>query len=459
MFDLNDTIVAVSSGLGGEGARKIIRMSGGKCLDYFKAIAGEHKFRNKIYPVHFAVEDVFMAGEIYVFMSPNSYTGDDMVEVHFDASDIIVEAVMEDFIKGGMRLAEPGEFTARAYLNGKIGLAQAEAVAEIVSAGSKVKLEAAEKLLAGRLSHTIGEIREKILERMSLIEAGLDFSDQEIGLGGSDRIVKELEEIARGLQNVLDGSIHYEAVVDMPGVGIAGAPNAGKSSLTNAMLGWERSIVSSQPATTRDVLTGEMQLENNDCVIFDCAGLIMSGRGIMDELAQQAAVDAIREAAVMVFCIETGKQDYREDVEALELVRGNFAGPVICVLTKCDLAQGEGFDGVFEKLGEAESTLCVSSKTGQGIKELKTMIDDLLGQLSFAGGEGSDAMAINRRHVEVVEQAVGNVRRAVEELRDNREEICAMFLRESYEVLGGIENEPVDEKMLGRIFSTFCIGK
>lgn len=457
MYDTNDTIAAISSGYGGR--RKIIRISGEKSLQYFKAVSGDEGFQNKIYPVHFSLDNVFLAGELYVFLSPRSYTGDDMVEVHIDAADVVVDTVLSDIVKSGIRLAEPGEFTARAFLNGKIGLAQAEAVAEIVSAGSLEKLQAAERLLAGRLSKTITKIRTQILDQMSLIEAGLDFSDQEIALAEPEEMLKNLMEIKQKLQDVLDTSIDCEEFVELPEVGIAGAPNAGKSSLINRMLGYERAIVSEEKATTRDVLTGKLELENNDCVICDCAGLIMTDMEIIDELAQQAAIQAIQRSKIVLFCIEAKKDSYDEDIHALELVRQNVTAPVVCVVTKCDKIDSEKVSQIFDEMDIGDRTVNTSSETGAGIDKLKTLIDELLGEISFAGGENSDASAINKRHRECVSAAIGNVTNAIEQIQNGKEELAAMFLRSSHEVLADIENQPVDEQMLERIFSTFCIGK
>jgi tRNA modification GTPase len=459
-YDTSDTIVAVSSGL--SGIRKIIRISGPKAFEVVsKMTKGKFSaFQRKIYNVHLRIsDDLYLHAELIVFKSPNSYTGDNLIEIHIDCAVVAVEQLIAEITSSGVRLAEPGEFTARAFLNGKIGLAQAEAVAQIVSAGSQIKLNAAQKLLAGRLSQSVGNIRGKLLDIMSLIEAGLDFSDQNIEIVSKHKALHDIAEIRDGLQNLIDGCIYYEAVIDMPSVGIAGASNAGKSSLTNTLLGWQRSIVSSEKATTRDVLSGRLELEHNSCLLFDCAGLVPDSKNILDELALQAAIEAIHGASIMMFCIEACKDDYSDDIKALQLVMENFTGPMICVVTKYDQIQEHG-DAVSPKLPDIHTdTIFTSSQTGIGIGSLKNRIDELLGQTMFAGGESSDAIAINQRHFETTNEAVGNVKKAHKEIVSDNEELAAMFLRSAYEALAGIENESVDEQMLNRIFSSFCIGK
>lgn len=460
IYDTSDTIVAVSSGL--SGIRKIIRISGPQAFDVISKMTKEKisAFERRVYNVHLQISDgLYLPAELIAFKSPNSYTGDNLIEIHIDCGAVAVEQIIAEITRSSVRLAEPGEFTARAFLNGKIGLAQAEAVAQIVSAGSQIKLNAAQKLLAGRLSQSVGNIRNKLLDIMTLIEAGLDFSDQNIEIVPKHKALKDVAEIRDGLQNLLDGCIYYEAVIDMPSVGVAGASNAGKSSLTNTLLGWQRSIVSSEKATTRDVLSGRLELENNSCLLFDCAGLMPDSKNILDELAQQAAIEAIHGASVMMFCIEACKDDYSDDVAALELVRGNFTGPMICVVTKYDQIQ-EQSDTASPKLPDIQNdTIFTSSQTGLGIDSLKSRIDEMLGQAMFAGGESTDAIAINQRHFETANEAIGNVKKAHKEIAAENEELAAMFLRSAYDALAGIENESVDEQMLGRIFSNFCIGK
>ncbi|HEY5505629.1 MAG TPA: GTPase, partial [Sedimentisphaerales bacterium] len=211
---------------------------------------------------------------VYLFRQPHSYTGDDLAEIHIWANQAITETLMEKLLSLGARTASAGEFTARAYLNNKIDLTQAEAVNEVITASNTFQLAAAENLLAGRLGHLSKSIRESILDLLSRLEADLDFSSDDIAPANNADIIAKLNETISRLNDLLAGSICSESTLDLPAVGIAGTPNAGKSTLLNKLLGRNRSIVSHQRKTTRDVLTGEFELPGCRCVLFDCAGLI-----------------------------------------------------------------------------------------------------------------------------------------------------------------------------------------
>ncbi|MHC4556856.1 MAG: GTPase, partial [Planctomycetota bacterium] len=251
--------------------------------------------------------------QLYLFLAPHSYTGDDVAEIHIHTNSAVTEALIASLIEKGLRSAGPGEFTARAYLNGKMDLSQAEAVNEIIVSSNEYQLAAAEKLLAGRLAKTTAQVRRSLMDSLSLIEAGLDFSGEDIELETTEQAVERLAGIKNQLEQLLSGSITYESVIDLPAVGIAGAPNAGKSSLLNKLLGTERSIVSHEHKTTRDVLTGVCTFSHFTCVLFDCAGLLQKPEDILDELAQQAAVEALRNSDVVIFCTDVSKTEWLQD--------------------------------------------------------------------------------------------------------------------------------------------------
>jgi len=259
-------------------------------------------------------------------------------------------------------------------LNGKIDLAQAEAVNEIIVSSNRFQLAAAEKLLSGRLSETTAKVRSTMMDCLSLIETGLDFSGEDIELITRPEAIERLGRIEEQLKELLSGSISYESVIDLPAVGVAGAPNAGKSQLVNKLLGTERSIVSHRRKTTRDVLTGLLTLAHSRCVLFDCAGLISEPDNILDELAQQAAIEALRNSSVVVFCVDVSKADWPEDISIRKLAKANVLIPVA---TKCDLLS-EG--ALAKRLTELNGLfgakfLATSAKSGTGIGLLRETID------------------------------------------------------------------------------------
>jgi tRNA modification GTPase len=392
---------------------------------------------------------------VYLFREPHSYTGDDLAEIHWWANPAVSEALLDQMLALGVRPASPGEFTARAYLNNKIDLAQAEAVNEVITASNTFQLAAAENLLAGQLGQTSKVICESILDLLSRLEADLDFSTEDIVPTNQADIITTLGETISQLQDQLCGSVQSESMLDLPAVGIAGAPNAGKSTLLNKLLGRQRSIVSHQRKTTRDVLTGELTISGCRCVLFDCAGLITHCDTILDELAQQAAIEALRNAMVVIFCVDAAKPDLSEDLAIRHLVR---PGHLIAVATKADLLSETA-----EKTTQLKSLfgydfLAVSAHTGACVDKLKDKIAEQLitGKSAVADKYG---IALTARHRQAVTSAIGDLVQAIDELKAGNDELAAMMLRSAHKQLSNIEQHQIDEHLLDRIFSRFCIGK
>jgi tRNA modification GTPase len=446
MYDTSDTIAAVSSPPG-PGARHIIRISGPDALRIVAALAGARDAATErgIQSARIVAGDIPIQCEVYSFPGPHSYTGDDLAELHITANQAVAAVVLEAVTSAGARLAEPGEFTSRAYLSGKLDLAQAEAVAEIIAAGNRTHLAAAEKLLEGKLTSSIADIRKDMLELISLIEAGLDFSEEGIDFITVDCAAARLRRLSDSLEGLLSGSIGYEAMLDLPAVAIAGATNAGKSSLLNALLGKERAIVSDQPATTRDILTDILRLPAGDCVIFDCAGLSAMPRNVIDELSQAAAVKAASSADLVILCLDASKDSHAEDEKLFSMLSPAAS---VRVATKSDLADGKEAPDV---------ALRTSAKTGQGVAELRKLISERFKRRTSA--ENSSQIALTQRHLISAKSALDDLARASEELARSNSEIASMFLRSAWNALGPIESEPVDEAILSSIFSRFCIGK
>jgi tRNA modification GTPase len=475
MYDLNDTILAVSSATSDQ--RVIIRISGPGALDFGSAIFDfQSSIVNRQSPIKTLVaakqaspyilsgaitvdDELQIDARLYVFPAPHSYTGDDVVEIHTYTNPAVTEALIGNLLKRGLRAARPGEFTARAYLNGKLDLAQAEAVNEIIVSSNAYQLAAAEKMLEGRLGETTARLRESLMELLSLIEAGLDFSDEDIEFIARPDAIKKLIAIKDQLGLLLSDSIGLESLIDLPAVGIAGAPNAGKSSLLNALLGRERSIVSHRHKTTRDVLTGVCTLAHCRCVLFDCAGLLMQPEDVLDELAQQAATEALRNSTVVMFCVDASKTDWSQDVGIRKLIEPKI---LLAVATKCDLVSQQI---LAERLAALKKLFAVdflptSAQTGAGMDLLRKAIDGKLTK-RFDVPRAS-AVALTARHKQMVTEATAHVGEAADELKAGNDEVAAMMLRAAYQAISDIEQPAavrIDEQILGQIFNRFCIGK
>jgi len=473
MYELHDTIVAVSSPTSEQ--RVIVRITGPEtvevCRQIFSAPIESRSLNgganSTLLSGSLAIDDELKIDtQLYLFAAPNSYTGDDVAEIHAYTNSAVTEALVSNLLYKGLRMAEPGEFTARAYLNGKLDLAQAEAVNEIIVSSNEYQLAAAEKLLSGRLGETTAKLLAGLMDLLSLIEAGLDFSGEDIEFIARDEAVKRLAAIKEKLEQLLSGSIRYESVIDLPAVGIAGAPNAGKSSLLNKLLGKERSIVSHRHKTTRDVLTGVCTLPHCRCVLFDCAGLLMEAEDILDELAQQAAIEALRNSAVVIFCADISKNEWSEDTAIRKLIEPKFLSTgrltVVPVATKCDLPSEQILPDRLAALNESFNSdfLPTSAQTGDGIELLRQTIDGKLTE-KFEVPRAAP-VALTARHRKAVTEAIGQISESVDELNAGNDEIAAMMLRAAYQAVSDIEQPGaahIEEQILKQIFSRFCIGK
>jgi len=469
MYNLNETIVAVSSP--SLGARSIVRITGPGTLVVVREIFNFPTVPDKsgIRAGGVTIDpELSIDAILYLFLAPHSYTGEDVAEIHIDANQAVVEGLMETLLsrsKTPLRSAGPGEFTARAYLNGKIDLAQAEAVNEIITCSNRFQLAAAEKLLAGRLAQATEEILAALMECLSLIEAGLDFSTEDIEFIGRPEAIERITKIKQQLEKLLAGNISYESLIDLPAVGIAGVPNAGKSSLLNTLLGRKRSIVSGRRKTTRDVLTGLLTLRDCRCVIFDCAGLITEpADNIIDELGHQAAIEALEKATAVVYCVDISKTDWAEDLAIRKLIK--HGARVIPIATKSDLLSE---DMLAERLAElnklfAAEFLPTSAVMGVGLEQLRDTIDKKLIELVLGGSrEGRSeivsGVTLTTRHRQAVTEAIKNISESGKEIKAGNDEVAAMLMRAAYQSLSDIQQQPLDEQILEKIFSRFCIGK
>jgi tRNA modification GTPase len=461
MYNPGDTIVAVSSPANDH--RVILRIGGPETINIL----------NQIFTPSISGNPGITSGKImnfdclvYFFTSPRSYTGDDLAEIHLWSNRAVTEALMEKLLALGARAASAGEFTARAYLNNKMDLAQAEAVNEIITASNTFQLAAAENLLTGRLGRLSKSIRESILDILSRLEADLDFSAEEITTTNKANIIAILNEVVTRLKELLANSIRSESTIDLPAVGIAGSPNAGKSTLLNKLLGRNRSIVSRQRKTTRDILTGEFDLPGCRCILFDCAGLIThadtersdgpASETVIDDLTQQAAIEAIKNAAVVIFCVDIEKSVWDEDLAAFQLVQPKSLIPIA---TKIDLMTESETEKHLSKLNSLFGCdfLPVSADNNAGLDKLKSEIAAHL--ITTTSGHTKDAVALTTRHRQALNNAIHDIIQAEKEIKAGSDELAAMMLRTAYNQLSDIEQHNVDEQILDRIFSHFCVGK
>jgi tRNA modification GTPase len=458
MYDLNDTIIAVSSATSDQ--RVIIRLSGGGTIEKLNLFftPNINADRSGIIRGKLKIDDELkIEAVVYVFAEGRSYTGETCGEIQFWSNRCVTESVINSFLENGVRMAGAGEFTARAYMNGKLDLAQAEAVNKVITCSNRLQIGAAQKLLAGRLTDTVGQVKAELIECLSRLEAGMDFSEEDIEFIRADDAAAMLESVKQHLEKLVSGGISYEVISDLPSVGIAGAVNAGKSSLLNALLERDRSIVSSQQKTTRDILTGILELEHNRCVLFDCAGLLSQTQGQIDELAQSAAVEALNTAEVVIFCVDIIKDDHSEDADIRKLIN---ADRMITVATKTDLLDEKQSKEQLKKLKKKFESdfIAISSRNNEGLIAVKEMIDKNLAISSSAESRNAGVL-LTARHKQAVNHAVDNISQAIGEIRQGNAEVASIMIRAAWQDLSKMETAHIDEKILDNIFSQFCVGK
>jgi len=460
LYNINDTIIAVSSGTTSS-VKKIVRISGDKTFDVLKSLTeNEHlPIERKITPALLKIADDFIIeANLYLFPSPNSYTGDDLAEIHVFACDEAAKLLFSKLLSLGCRSAEAGEFTYRAYINGKMDLSQSEAVSQLIQSSNQYQLSAARKLFGGSVEKMVKQIREQILELLSLIEAGLDFSTEDIEIISTKKAVERTKKIQKSLNELLAGSITFEQIIDAPSAIIAGSANAGKSSLVNALIGKNRSIVSDQSGTTRDVLEHWLKLDNCDCVLSDTAGLVIEPVDILQILTNAAALKAINDAAIIIFCVDITKKDYSTDIQILKQFQKK---PIIYAAAKCDLLSADDTAKKLKKFKQIFGCgfLETSSKNLIGIDRLKEVIQENIIRQTLHTTEAAEKTALTERHRQSVTEAIKNIQTASAELAEVNEDVAAMFLRTALQNLSSFEAENIDEAILDAIFSRFCIGK
>jgi tRNA modification GTPase len=437
-MNAQDTIAAISSAVG-PSARMIVRLSGdqagrigGELADIWEARPGR-AVSAMIWPG--------VRGWVYWFAGPRSYSGDDLVEFHIPGSPVLARMLLDEIVRRGARPAEPGEFTARAYFNGRMDLTQAEGVAATIAAHSERELRAARQLMGGELAKRLTPVMESLAQTLALVEAGIDFSDEGVSFMSSEEVSGRCEEAGRRLRAILDESARFERLSHEPRIVLVGRPNAGKSTLLNALAGRERAVVSNIAGTTRDAIWAEVRLARGMVRVVDVAGF--STDLAHDEIERQMHEQAMREVATAELVVMV--QDVSHDQLQNSLARGID----LRVLSKSDLFKDE-----VRADKNVYPTVIVSAKTGEGIEELKLRLDEL----AFGPKGGGGTVALNARHV----RALGEAIEALERARTGVEagaEVVAMELRETLEVLGSVLGRISPDDLLGRIFSQFCIGK
>jgi len=444
-----ETIVALATPRG-MGAITIARISGDEALEIAEGLLRGSKRVHDWESRRMHLVEVLLAdGSLLdralgvIYRRPHSYTGEDVVEVFLHGSPYIAARVLERCCELGARMAEPGEFTQRAFLNGRLDLAQAEAVSDLISASSETAHRAAMAQREGSLSRRIGRIREKLLQMCSLVELEIDFSEQDVPIVEGSQILTILAEVEVDLKHLEDSFTRGRLAREGATVVIAGAPNVGKSTLFNALLGEDKAIVDEMPGTTRDAVEGLVEWEGLTIRLMDTAGQAEHFLG-PDKQAVDRAGRTARAADIVLWLL-----DLSIGSDAT-LPRTDFSDRMIVVGNKADLKEANG--------SEVGRYVRISALYGTGLDELKASV---IKKLMPAGkADCSEGILTRERHLEAVRKGMSSLSRARRVAEDNRgQELLAADLREVVGYLGEIIGEVTPEDVLHRIFADFCIGK
>ena len=453
-IDAADTIVAAATPPG-RGGVAIVRIAGPATGTLALGLLGQLPQPRHATPAVFRAHDgaALDAGLALFFPGPASYTGDDILELQGHGGPVLVEALIARAVDLGARRARPGEFTQRAYLNGKLDLAQAEAVADLIDAGSVAAARAALRSLQGEFSARVQALDTALAGLRAHIEATIDFPTEEIDFLGEAALGCQLQEVAAQCSALQAAAQQGRVLTEGLTVVIAGAPNAGKSTLLNRLAGHEAAIVSELPGTTRDLLRERVQIEGVPLLLLDTAGLRDSGDAIESEGMRRARA-AMSTADRVLFLIDAAI-DPQAQRFAAERPRLPADVPVTLLYNKIDLLTQE-LGGAAALPPGASATLAISAREGTGLEALRR---HLLEAAGYAPGEGG-TLSARSRHLEALRTVATHLAAAERQRREaSAAELVAEELRAAQRALGDITGQHSTEELLGLIFSTFCIGK
>ena len=452
-----DTICAVSTppGAGGIG---IIRISGNAAIGIASTVFRPRRDTNLMtapsHSFHYghvvdpASNETVDEALVSVMRAPATYTREDVVEINCHGGMMPLWRTLGLLIAAGARQAEPGEFTKRAFLNGRIDLAQAEAVMDIITAKTDLSLRAANEQLLGGLSGEIAALRDRMLSLIAAVEAGIDFPEEDIETGTGHPLADEAGRLLAGVDSLLSGYTYGRILRDGFATAIVGKPNVGKSSLLNALLKQNRAIVNEVPGTTRDVLEEYLNITGVPLKILDTAG-IRHSHDIVEQEGVRRSIAAIGSADIVLLVLEGSQPLTSEDQRVMAEVQGRH---VLAIINKSDLPRK------LEQLREPHVQVSVSCRTGEGLDGLKRAISGQVKQGTI--GSREHAWAVNQRHNTALEQTKGNLQKALESITSGLSpEFIALDLRGALDSLGLIIGATYTEDILERIFNDFCIGK
>jgi tRNA modification GTPase len=458
-----DTIIALATA-SGAGAIAVLRVSGPKAISVsntlFKSIHDKNLLNQPTHTIHLGhiVDGDRVLDEVLVsiYKNPQSYTGEDVVEISCHGSSYIQQEILQLFIRNGCRSANPGEFTLRAFLNGKMDLSQAEAVADLIASDSAAAHQIAIQQMRGGFSSEIKKLREELLNFASLIELELDFSEEDVEFADRRQFEDLLQRIVKVLKYLIDSFSTGNVIKNGVPISIIGAPNVGKSTLLNALLNEDKAIVSNIAGTTRDAIEDELIIEGIKFRFIDTAGIRQTDDAV-ESIGIKKTFAKMAESQVIIQLIDASLISKANTADILaSLVETKAQYPekeTLVVLNKMDLADKALLSKVFSEL----EPLHMSAKTGTGVELLKTKLLDMvhMGKL-----QNNDTIITNARHYDALRLALENIQKVQVGMQTGLSgDLLAIDIREALYHFGRITGEISTDDLLGNIFANFCIGK
>jgi len=459
----NDTIIALATP-SGAGAIAVIRLSGSKAIAMvdasFKSISTKKLVSHKTHTIHLGhiVEDSRVLDEVLVsvFKNPKSYTGEDVVEISCHGSSYIQQEIIQLFVRNGARIANPGEFTLRAFLNAKLDLSQAEAVADLIASDNKASHQIAMQQMRGGFSNEIKVLGDELLNFASLIELELDFSEEDVEFANRKQFEELLERIIKVLKHLIDSFSTGNVIKNGIPISIIGAPNVGKSTLLNALLNEDKAIVSDIAGTTRDAIEDEITIEGIKFRFIDTAG-IRTTEDTIESIGIKKTFEKITQSQVVLYLLDATKvttetiQIFNSEIRKIQEQYPDKQ--LIVVANKMDEADQEYIETSFVY----PHTLFTSAKSGLGIDALKAK---LLEFVNTGALRNNDTIITNSRHYDSLLKALAEVQKVQQGMDANLSgDLLAIDIRQALYHFGEITGEITSDDLLGNIFANFCIGK
>lgn len=459
----NDTIIALATAAG-SGAIAVIRLSGkdaiSLCDAQFRSVHGKHLSKEETHTIHLGHiidgERVLDEVLVSVFKNPQSYTGEDVIEISCHGSPYIQQEIIQLFLRKGCRIANPGEFTLRAFMNGKLDLSQAEAVADLIASDSEASHQIAIQQMRGGFSNEIKMLREELMNFASLIELELDFAEEDVEFANRKQFQELIGRISKVLKRLIDSFAVGNVIKNGIPIAIVGEPNVGKSTLLNALLNEDKAIVSDIAGTTRDAIEDEISIGGINFRFIDTAG-IRETKDEIESIGIKKTFEKIEQAQVVVYLFdaETSVTNLGIVLIEIEKIKNKYPQkPLLIIANKIDKLDDTQLAELNVNIPEV---ILLSAKTGFGIEQLT---DKLLGLINTGALRNNDTIVTNSRHYDALLKALEEIIKVQEGLDANLSgDLLAIDIRQALYHFGEITGEITSDDLLGNIFANFCIGK